>query len=103
MTTSATASSAAAVDTRALYLSLLKATLKNLPYLENEWNPIQPRGRARQLVLDGFRSVGVQLCHANRSTFDERMRGADHTSIAHTMVSMARLDNVQACVESIIA
>src|ERR1700677_3089629 len=31
-------------DTREMYLSLVKGTLKNLQYLENEWNPIQPRG-----------------------------------------------------------
>jgi O-methyltransferase len=96
-------SSAAAVGTRDLYLTLLKYTLKNLPYLENEWNPIQPRGRARKVVLGLFRQFGFQLCHARRATVDERLRGADHTSIAHTMVSMQRLENLQACVESVIA
>lgn len=101
MTTSASPS-AAAVDTRALYITLLKSTLKNLPYLENEWNPIQPRGRARTFVLDVFRRLGIQLTHARRSSLDERIRGADHTSIAHTMVSMKRLDNLQACVESVL-
>ena len=89
-------------DTRALYLTLLKQALKNLPYLENEWNPIQPRGRVRGVVLDGFRKFGIQLCHARRSTVEERLRGLDFTSIAHTMVSMERLENLQACVEDVI-
>jgi O-methyltransferase len=80
----------------------MKATLKNLPYLESEWNPIQPRGRARQMVLTAFRAAGIQLCHARRSSVEERLHGADHTSVAHTMVSMARLDNLQVCVERII-
>src|SRR3954470_16437614 len=89
-------------DTRALYLFLMQQSLKNLPYLENEWNPIQPRGPLRRLILAGFRLLGIQLCHARRSTLAERIEGVDHTSIAHTMVSMARLDNLRACVERVI-
>jgi O-methyltransferase len=85
-----------------MYLSLVKATLKNLPYLENEWNPIQPRGRARRIALRATRYLGVQLCHARQSTLSERLRATDHTSIAHTMVSMQRLDHLQSCVNDVL-
>jgi O-methyltransferase len=91
-----------ATETRTLYLFLLKQVLKNLPYLENEWNPIQPRGRLRRHVLAAYRRLGIQLCHARRSTLEDRIQGTDHTSVAHTMVSMARLDSLQACVERVI-
>ncbi len=89
-------------DLRDMYLCLVKSTLKNLPYLEDEWNPIQPRGSVRPLILKTFGDLGIQLCHSRRATLEERLLGTDHTSIAHTMVSMKRLDHLQSCVIDIL-
>src|SRR5262245_41269789 len=85
-----------------LYIDLMKRSLKNIPYLDVEANPIMPRGRVRKVVLGLFERFGVGLVHARRTDLESRLGGSDHTSVAHTMISMARLDNVQACVESVL-
>lgn len=70
-------------DSRALYLELLKKVLTNVIYEDPPIpNPV------------------MELPVFDRST---RESGGDWPSVAHTMVGTARLDNVQECLERVIA
>ena len=85
-----------------LYLSVVRSSVLNLLYLEAEYNPIQPRGTFRKIVLSAFQKVGVQLCHAKRPTLEGRLHGADGTSIAHTLLGEAAIDNVLFCMNEVV-
>ena len=52
------------VAARDLYIDLMKRSLKNVPYLDAERNPIMPRGRMRRLLIGACERVGVGLVHA---------------------------------------
>ena len=87
---------------RSLYVDLIKRCVLNIPYVDAEINPIQPHGRLRSLVLAAFKLAGIQLAHARRGNFTARMTGHDYSDVAHSMLSMQRLDNVHDCVEQIL-
>nr|Q9AJU0.1 RecName: Full=8-demethyl-8-(2,3-dimethoxy-alpha-L-rhamnosyl)-tetracenomycin-C 4'-O-methyltransferase; AltName: Full=O-methyltransferase III [Streptomyces olivaceus]CAD57141.1 O-methyltransferase III [Streptomyces olivaceus]CAP12609.1 rhamnose C4'-methyltransferase [Streptomyces olivaceus] len=69
-------------DARDLYLDLMKKVLTNLIYRDA---PIQT------FVYDGEPDA------------DPRLLGRDWPSVAHTMVGLKRLDNLQYCVETVLA
>jgi O-methyltransferase len=77
---------ASAGTTTALYLDLMKRVLTNVIYedppMHHDLNEYTKGGQYRA---------------ANR------MAGADWPSVAHTMVGLNRLDNVQSCVEQVLA
>lgn len=87
---------------RRQYLNLVKSSVTNLLYLESEYNPIMPRGAVRRMILPAFQKAGIQLCHTNHGDVEKRKSGVDYTSIAHTMLSDARLENARMCVETVI-
>lgn len=93
---------AAECEARQLYLDLVKRCVLNLPYVDVELNPIQPYGRLRTLVLRLFQAAGIQLAHSRRGDKSRRIEGTDHSDIAHSMVSLKRLDNVQFCMETVL-
>lgn len=66
--------------TATLYLDLMKKTLTNSIYEDSNINSQQPLSYVRQL----------------------RENGQDWPCIAHTMIGMKRLDNLQYCVEKVI-
>ena len=68
-------------STAALYLDLMKRILTNTIYEDPNISPRQPPSYVRQL----------------------RENGEDWPLIAHTMIGMKRLDNLQYCVEKVIA
>jgi hypothetical protein len=67
-------------DTRTLYLELIKRVLTNLIYEDSR--------------LDGSSAVFEA---------EARLEGRDWPSVAHTMVGLSRLDNLQMCLESVLA
>ena len=87
---------------RELYIDLVKRCVLNVPYVDAEINPIQPHGRLRKVVLQLFRRAGIQLAHARRGSYASRLEGKDHSDVAHSMVSLARLNNVQSCIETVL-
>jgi hypothetical protein len=87
---------------RQLYIDLMKRCVLNLPYVDAELNPIQPHGRVRSMVLSLFRRGGIQLAHSRRGNYRRRVDGEDLSDVAHSMLSLARLDNVQYCVEKVL-
>ena len=89
-------------DAPKLYIDLVKRCVLNLPYVDAELNPIQPYGRVRSLVLKAFEAGGIQLAHRRRGNYAKRIAGQDFSDVAHTMLSVKRLDNVQYCIETIL-
>jgi hypothetical protein len=85
-----------------LYLDLVKRCVLNLPYVDVELNPIQPYGRLRSAVLAAFSSAGIQLAHRRRGNYLRRIDGTDVSDVAHSVVSLKRLDNVQHCIETVL-
>jgi len=90
-------------EARKLYVDLVKRCVLNLPYVDAELNPIQPYGRLRSAVLRAFLRGGIQLAHARRGSYDRRVAGKDLSDVAHSMLSLDRLSNVQFCVETALA
>ncbi len=104
------------VNTRELYLNLLKTTLTGYLYIENEYANGIPTGnwrrkswwknrRNRFLVqlLDRFGLIALR--RDKRSIAErqkERTEGTDWPLLAETMVGLKRLDNLQALIETII-
>jgi O-methyltransferase len=89
-------------DARQLYIDMVKRCVLNLPYVDAELNPIQPHGSLRKAVLGLFKSANIQLAHMRRGDYARRIAGHDFSDIAHSMLSMKRLDNVQMCIETAI-
>src|SRR5581483_4416247 len=87
---------------RHMYIDLVKRCVLNLPYVDVELNPIQPHGKLRKAVLRIFKSVHIQLAHLKRGSYERRIAGHDFSDIAHSMLSLKRLDNIQMCVETIL-
>jgi O-methyltransferase len=88
-----------------LYLDLLKRCLTGYLYPESSNVEIYPYRRmpfARKLLLRALNSRGYKVFRV--APFDRRARelGTDWPSIAYSMVGLTRLDNLQACVESVL-
>jgi O-methyltransferase len=88
--------------TAGLYLDLIKRCLTNSIYGESEFTPISDCGLVRTLVLKWCASRGL---HIVRKRYDPRVReeGRDRPVTAHTMIGLKRLDNLQYCVEDVLA
>lgn len=87
---------------RDLYIDMVKRCVLNIPYVDAEINPVQPHGRLRSVVLQGFKRAGIQIAHARRGSYAARVEGKDYSDVAHSMLSLHRLDNVQSCVETVL-
>jgi hypothetical protein len=87
---------------RALYIDMIKRCVLNIPYVDAEINPVQPLGRLRSVVLQGFKRAGIQLAHARRGNYKARLEGKDYSDVAHSMLSLQRLNNLQTCVEAVL-
>ena len=90
------------LDARLLYIDLIKRCVLNIPYVDAELNPIQPHGKLRTAILSIFKSAHIQLAHQRRGNYERRIAGHDFSDIAHSMLSFRRLDNIQACIETIL-
>jgi hypothetical protein len=90
------------LDARQLYIDVIKRCVLNIPYVDAELNPIQPHGRLRKAVLGVFRKAHIQLAHVRRGDYERRLAGHDVSDIAHSMLSIKRLDNVEMCIETIL-
>src|SRR3954468_22570984 len=89
-------------DARLMYIDLIKRCVLNIPYVDAELNPIQPHGILRKAVLSVFQTANIQLAHLRRGNYERRIAGHDFSDIAHSMLSLKRLDNVHECVETIL-
>jgi O-methyltransferase len=89
-------------DPRQLYIDMVKRCVLNIHYVDAELNPIQPHGQVRKAVLGVLRNIGIQLAHVRRGDYERRLAGLDFSDIAHSMLSLKRLDNVQMCIETVL-
>jgi O-methyltransferase len=92
---------ATAVDTRSMYLDLLRNYLTR--YGENDFAPIRAANRPLRKYILG--TLAKRNFHLMREVpFDKRKRdlGQDWPATAETMIGMQRLSNLQRCVETII-
>ena len=95
---------ATSVDAVALYLDLLKNCLANTIYGENEELVACefPGSWRKRYVASLFARKGITLARPRRLR-DARAAGLDNNPHAHTMIGLARLDNIQRCAESVLA
>ena len=80
-----------------LYLELMKKCLINQIYIEKEIIRCNFPG---DLFIEKL--TGKKLMKDYPGNLDDRMNGKDWPSVAHTMIGMKRLNNIQYCVEEII-
>lgn len=89
-------------DCRSLYLDLMKKSLTNWIYGDNEQAPIMHKGFFMKMIVKTFESRGIKL--VRDVLFDKNLRekGLDWPPTAHTMIGIHRLDNLQFCVEEVL-
>jgi O-methyltransferase len=87
---------------RSLYLDLVKKCLMDRIYHHLEVVPATPKSFWKRQLVDLFATRGLQVMR-NRE-IDERVRseGRDWPLVAHTMIGVERLDNLQRCTEDVI-
>jgi hypothetical protein len=86
-----------------LYLDLMKRGLTNWIYGDVEDTTIPFDGLLAPEVVRGCVAQGIRL--VQRKPFDPGLRaqGGDWPPTAHTMIGLKRLDNLQFCIENILA
>jgi O-methyltransferase len=85
-----------------LYLDLMKRCLTNSIYGEQGFKSVSSRGFLRKLVLKWLAARGLHLVRwgSDRRT---RQEGRDWPAAAHTMIGIQRLNNLEYCVEDVLA
>lgn len=91
------------------YLSLLKVALTRYD-LDGGWRyePYRThrggiRGRARNALIDRLARRGMVLMNRERIDLGRVAEGSERPTNAETMIGLKRLDNIQFCVEDVIA
>ncbi|MFQ5724671.1 MAG: TylF/MycF/NovP-related O-methyltransferase [Terriglobia bacterium] len=90
-------------DPRALYLDLLKLSLTNSLHGESYQLIPRPRAFLKRKVFDLFDQRGIQLMRRRTLDPQARAEGRYWPALAHTMIGLRRLDNLQFCVEDTLA
>jgi O-methyltransferase len=98
---------------QAMYADLLKRILTNWIYADAEYLTVSPdrttlSGRVKHVVTNKLASKGLSLVKpvpaSEWKTRDkDRSDGIDHPPFAHAMTGIRRLDNLQECLERVIA
>ena len=90
-------------EARELYLELMKKCLVNSLYDEVDLASVfgkGPWGRRADAALSRF---GVKWVRAKGDARANRSAGRDNNPRAHTMIGLGRLENIQSCVEEVLA
>jgi len=91
-------------ETRSLYFDLLKRCLTNWIYGRSELTRVQPDGIIERLLERFLAPEGVLLARMTNFDSEKRRGGLDWPPPnAHTMIGLKRLDNLQFCLEDVIA
>jgi O-methyltransferase len=93
-------------DPGELYLDLLKRTLTRTiaPGAVHWVAPYEPgTGPAKRRLLNWLNARGLALVRTTPLDFDVRAEGRDWPLDGETMIGLRRLDNLQECIESVIA
>lgn len=90
-----------------LYLDLLKRVLTRHGFEDEVIEAVGTEGLAdrvvQRLVQQRFASRGAELVRRSPVNPDRRAVGGDLPSAAETMIGLARLDNLQYCIETALA
>jgi O-methyltransferase len=97
-----------------LYLDLLKKTLTGSIYDESAWWVVEPRmakqkdflgvyGWIKATIIQALRKKSLLLVRTRPYDPARREGGNDWPMVGFTMVGHRRLDNIRACIESVIA
>lgn len=90
-------------DPKYLYLDLMKKCLMNLIYTEIEGQEIvKPQHFMKRKLADVLASRQMHIVRRKPFSLHDRLEGRDYSTIAHTMIGLNRLDNIQQCVEDVI-
>jgi O-methyltransferase len=108
-----------AADYKSLYIDLLKRALSGSLYDESAWEVVEARGRrarksplrpdrlvksfVRQMEVGFFRKRGILLVRPHAYDGAVRQEGMDWPLIGYTMIGTKRLDNLQHCIEDVLA
>src|SRR5438067_5788262 len=92
---------------RGLYLDLMKRCLLNMIYPQSEEAPSLAthsgfRGRLARTLLSGEEGCGGHISATKSGDHLGRMEGRIWPMVAHTMIGLKRLDNLQFCVDEAI-
>ena len=95
-------------DSRHLYLDLMKRCLVNMIYPQAEELPLPAtgtafRGRFARALLKGEGGLSGHIPATRSGDHSGRMEGRIWPVIAHTMIGLKRLDNLEFCIEQVIA
>ncbi len=90
-----------------LYLDLLKRCLTNSIYSDYEVRDFVPSRRYKRLLYDFFLKPlfsrsGARVVTAYDYDDQKRLNGTDWSPMAHTMIGMNRLDNLQCCIHQVL-
>jgi hypothetical protein len=91
-------------ESRHLYLDLMKRCLADTIYQHVNPRSARHKHLGERVLFKLVRLAGYEIIDRDRPSFDPAARsvGRDWPSNGHTMVGLARLDNVQHCVEDVI-
>ncbi len=84
-------------DPRSLYLDLMKKCLTSMIHGEPFTMVAKQRSIIKRKILDLLVSIGIRVVRPFNVTL--RAEGGDQPLLAHTMIGLKRLDNLQFCVE----
>ena len=96
-------------DGASLYLDLLKKTLTASVYDESAWTVLEPGklhgmySRIMAAIIKALDKKSLLLIKVRPYDHDQRENGKDWPMVGFTMVGHRRLDNIRACIESVIA
>jgi len=91
-------------DAKQLYLDLMKRALTYLIYGQEEFLPIQrPRDFFRRLVFDALGKRGIVPMRRLPVNLENRIEGWDWPAVGLTMIGVKRLNQLQECVEDVLA
>src|SRR5258708_1209370 len=93
------------------YLDLLKKCLTASVYDESSWQTIDGPMRhetgllplLKRSVISALKRRGLRIVRAKKFDADARMQGLDWPLFGLTMVGMKRLNNLQSCIEDVLA
>jgi len=94
-------------DSRHLYLDLMKRCLVNMIYPQTEEVPLLTtvtgfRDRLARAVVKGERGFRDRISATRSGDHLGRMEGRTWPVVAHTMIGLKRLDNLEFCIEEVI-
>ncbi|MEE8360098.1 MAG: TylF/MycF family methyltransferase [Candidatus Omnitrophota bacterium] len=90
-------------DLQRSYLDLMKSCLINSIYGDSEVSVYSPKKNPlKRKAVDMLRTRGLQVVKPLPMDTDKRETGSDRSPIAHTMIGLKRLENIEFCIEDVL-